>query len=63
MLATQWLDNVRRLRTRQETQTENIRKAASLMADSIERDAGSILSVADVPHCRLKKCIPESGVS
>lgn len=37
MLAIEWLDNVRRLQDKiQETQTENIQKAAALMADSIE---------------------------
>jgi uncharacterized phosphosugar-binding protein len=37
MLATQWLDNVRGIMTRiEETQTDNIRKAAETMADTIE---------------------------
>jgi len=37
MLATQWLNNVREIMTRiEETQTENIRKAAEAMADTIE---------------------------
>ncbi|HOO42977.1 MAG TPA: sugar isomerase domain-containing protein [Bacteroidales bacterium] len=39
MLANQWLDNVRRLQDKiQQTQTENIYKAAALMADSIEAE-------------------------
>jgi uncharacterized phosphosugar-binding protein len=37
MLAKQWLNNARDVMTRiEETQTENIRKAAEIMADSIE---------------------------
>ena len=37
MLATQWLNNVRDIMTRiEETQTDNIRKAAEAMADTIE---------------------------
>ena len=37
MLATQWLNNVRDIITRiEETQTDNIRKAAEAMADTIE---------------------------
>src|SRR4030042_5424147 len=37
MLATQWLNNVREIMTRiEETQTENITKAAEAMADTIE---------------------------
>ncbi|MCX6301335.1 MAG: sugar isomerase domain-containing protein [Bacteroidia bacterium] len=37
MLATQWLDNVRGIMTRiEETQIDNIRKAAEAMADTIE---------------------------
>ena len=38
MLAKQWLDNVRGIMDRiEQTQMENIRKAAEVMADSIER--------------------------
>jgi len=38
MLATQWLNNARDIMTRiEETQIENIRKAAAVMADTIER--------------------------
>lgn len=38
MLATQWLNNARDIMTRiEETQIENIRKAATAMADTIER--------------------------
>jgi uncharacterized phosphosugar-binding protein len=38
MLAKQWLDNVRGIMdTIEQTQMENIRKAAEVMADSIER--------------------------
>ncbi len=37
MLATQWLDNTRQVMARiEETQLENIRKAAEVMADSIQ---------------------------
>ena len=37
MLAKQWLDNTRRVMSRiEETQMENIRKAAEIMADSIQ---------------------------
>lgn len=39
MLATQWLDNVRGVLARiEETQTDNIRAAANIMADSIAAD-------------------------
>jgi uncharacterized phosphosugar-binding protein len=39
MLATQWLNNARDIMTRiEETQIENIKKAATAMADTIERN-------------------------
>ena len=53
MLAKQWLNNTREIMTRiEETQMENIKKAAEIMADSIGAERW-----VDMPHCLLKKCI------
>ena len=58
MLAAQWLSNARNVMTRiEETQMDNIRKAAELMADSIE--CGRWVHTFGCGHATYpsKKCI------
>ena len=58
MLAKKWLNNTRDIMTRiEETQMDNIRKAAIVMADTIEKIIGSTPLGVVMLQYLLRKCI------
>ena len=64
MLALEWLKNAHGIMEKLEaTQLENIKKAATVMADSIEAVVGYTRSDVAMPLSLLRKCIRVSVVS